>query len=164
MKQTVATTTIFKAVLVFTFLFAGFLAIAIVYNRAYKMKNESISVIEKYEGATPRAIGIINNYLSNNGYTTKGNCKDGEYGVKNLNSTDIEQVTNNNEKYYYCISYYCATTSCSINSNLTPNGNKIFYKYKLFFKFNLPFLGELFTFEVTGETKGISLYSENQKL
>ena len=162
MKTTVSTSTVFKAVILFTLLFASFLAIAIVYNKAYKMKNEAISIIEKYEGATSKTIGLINNYLYNNNYKTKGNCENGDYGVTDLNSNKLESVKSG-EKYYYCISSYCATKGCQINSTDT-NGNKIFFKYKLFFKFNLPFFGDIFTFSITGETKGIRLYSENQKL
>ena len=67
------------------------------------------------------------------------------------------------QRYYYCASYTCATRGCSITSE-ESNGNKIYYNVKIFFKFNLPYLGELFTFDVTGETKGIILYSEMQKL
>ena len=33
-----------------------------------------------------------------------------------------------------------------------------------YFKFNLPFIGDLLTFKITGETKGINYYSANQKL
>ena len=74
MKQATTTSTMFKAILAFTILFAAFLAIAIVYNKAYKMKNEIISIAEKYEGFNPTAVRIVNNYLKNNGYRTTGNC------------------------------------------------------------------------------------------
>ena len=39
MKSTVTTSETFKYILVFTFLFAAFLALAITYNRVYKLKN-----------------------------------------------------------------------------------------------------------------------------
>ena len=159
MRQAVSTSTIFKAILAFTFLFSGFLAIAIVYNKAYKMKNEAISILEKYEGTNDTSIKIINNYLKNNGYSTKGKCNSAnEYGIKDLNDNSFEKAQGNTE-YYYCISYNCTNDVCNINS-----GGKIYYHYRLFFKFNLPFFGELFTFDVTGESKGIKLYSDKQIL
>ena len=50
MRESIGTQTIFKAVLIFTFLFSGFIAVAITYNKAYKIKNEVINILEKYEG------------------------------------------------------------------------------------------------------------------
>ena len=138
MKETIATTTIFKAILAFTILFSGFLAVAITYNRVYKLKNETISIIEKYEGISSKSIKIINNYLSNSGYDTLGNCEEREYGVADLSNDDYELAVEN-KKYYYCLNYYCKTDRCKIDDPKTPNGNEIFYNTKLFFKFNLPF-------------------------
>ena len=48
MKNAVTTSEIFKYILLFTFLFAAFLALAITYNRVFKIKNEAISILEKY--------------------------------------------------------------------------------------------------------------------
>jgi len=164
MKQTIATTTIFKAVLAFTIIFSAFLVMAIAYNKAFKLKNESLSIIEKYEGVTlgtggsVKSIKLINNYLSNSGYTTKGNCETGEFGVPDLNNAKYE-IAIANKKYYYCLKSYCKNGICAISNN-----NKIFYKITFFYKFNLPFLGELVTFKITGETKQIQLYSTNQIL
>ncbi len=158
MKQAVGTTSIFKAVLAFTFIFSGFLAITIVYNKVFKMKNEILSILERYEGATTDTIGIINNYLENNGYTTKGNCADGEYGIGDLSSKKLEKVTGN-KQYYYCLSD-CTSNNCSVKTS----GNKIYYSLRLFFKFNLPFVGDIFTFNINGQTKAIKYYTTKQKL
>ena len=168
MKNTVTTSEIFKYILLFTFLFAAFLALAITYNRVFKLKNETISIIEEYEGVSNISLNIINNYLNNNGYSTKGQCELNEYGIKNLDSMDPELVTNTNEKYMYCLKYYCDPDSqCRVGGESNPNApnnNYIYYNVKLFFKFNLPFIGELFTFKISGETKGIKYYSVNQRL
>lgn len=158
MKQSMMTSTIFKVVLVFTLLFSAFLALAITYNKIYKLKNETLLIMEKYEGLSNKSVQIINNYLKNTGYNTRGKCESGEYGVSDLNNSKIESVRTN-EKYYYCISYSCSKIGCKINDN-----NSIFYNIKLFYKFNLPFLGEIFTFNITGQTKDIKLYSDNQKI
>lgn len=157
MKQAVATTTVFKAVLAFTILFSAFLAVAITYNKVYKLKNETISILEKYEGVNDISIKIINNYLYNSGYNTKGNCEAGEYGVVDLKNNTYE-LAQNNKQYYYCLNYFCTEDICKLNKN------EIFYKTKLFFKFNIPFLGELAVFKITGDTKGIKYYDVNQKL
>ena len=155
MKSSVTTSETFKYILVFTFLFAAFLALAITYNRVYKLKNESISVFEKYEGVTAKSLNIVNNYLKNNGYNTKGQCEVGEYGIIDLNSNIYQKVNNANDKYYYCLSDYIVKDD---------NYDKIYYQIKVFYKFNLPFLGELFTFTIKGETKGIKYYDSKQRL
>ena len=150
MREAIGTQTVFKTILIFTFLFSGFIAVAITYNKAYKIKNEVIDILEKYEGANNQSLSIINNYLVNNGYVAKNNCETGEYGVLDLNNPRYE-LSVSNKMYYYCL-------SSEIKSN------QIFYNVKLFSRFNLPFIGDLFYFRITGETKGIKFYSENQRL
>ena len=124
MKQSVTTTQVFRYILLFTFLFAMFLALAITYNKVYKMKNESISIIEKYEGVIKgkKSLEIINNYLKNNGYNTKGHCESGDYGVKDLDNPSYE-LANSKENYFYCL-----------NNNIVKgeNGYKIYYNIRLF--------------------------------
>lgn len=155
MKSTVTTTETFKYVLLFTFLFSAFLALAITYNRVFKQKNEIITIIEKYEGISDNSLKIINKYLITTNYSTTGECQVDDYGVKDLNSIDLEKVTDSKEKYLYCLSDKVVTNE---------NADKIYYNIKLFYKFNLPFIGELFTFRITGETKPIKYYSNEQRL
>jgi len=161
MRETVGATSLFKYVLAFTFLFAGFLAVAIKYNKVFKLKNETTSIIEKYEGVNSTSIGIINNYLSNNGYSTKGNCETNEYGVNDLSSSNLKKVSNTNEEFYYCLKSFCDKKSNRCNMN---DYDQVFYSVKLFFKFDLPLIGELTNFKIIGDTKSIKLYSENQIL
>ena len=151
MREASASSTIFRLILAFTLLFAGFLSVAIVYNRAYRLKNGSLAIIEKYEGINDTSLKIINNYLKSSGYTTKGKCDSGEFGVKNLDNEEYEKVEDANQEYCYCLS--------SKISN-----KQIFYKIKLFFKFNLPIIGDLTTFKIVGDTKSIKLYNDKQKL
>ncbi len=141
MREAIGTETIFKAVLVFTLIFAAFVAVAITYNKAYKMKNETMFILEKYEGINDNSLRIINNYLRNNGYKTKGICDAGDYGINSLEETSYVTASGS-DSFYYC---------------LKPNekSGKTFITIKVFFRFSLPFFGDLFTFKVTGETKGI---------
>ena len=149
MKDTAASSTIFKIVLAFTFIFAAFLSVAIVYNRAFRLKNGSLAIIEKYEGNVNKSVQLINNYLKNSGYKTKGKCDSGEYGVTNLDNTTLSAGSKSNS--YYCLSQECSSKTCK-------------YYIKLFFKFELPFIGEIFTYKVTGKSKNINYYNNQQKL
>lgn len=151
MRESIGASTTFKAALIFTLIFAGFLSLAITYNRAFKLKNESLAIIEKYEGIsnqgpTMKTVDIVNNYLYQSGYRAKGKCETGEFGVSDLVNGYLEKV-NTDKQYYYCVS-----TKGKENA---PEGKQIFYNFKLFFKFNLPVFGELMNFKVSGKTKGI---------
>ena len=52
MRESVGSTWLFGIVLAFTLIFSGFLVLALSYSKAYKLKNEVTSMIEKYEGLT----------------------------------------------------------------------------------------------------------------
>ena len=153
MREGISLTTIFRAIIIFTFLFTIFIALAISYNKAYKIKNETLSIIEKYEGITDKSLQIINNYLDKSGYNIKNSCQDGEFGVASLDSVILDEVSASsaNRNYYYCLSE-------------TLEGNKIHYNIRIFYKFNLPYIGDLLTFSINGETKDIKYYDEMQRL
>lgn len=160
MRQAIGTTTTFKAAFIFTIIFSAFLALAITYNKVFRIKNESIAIIEKYEGVSSKSLQIINNYLINSGYAGQGVCKDGSYGVRDLNTNRVEKAITN-RKYYYCLTNTC-TESCKKIS--LRNNNKIMYNIELFYKFNLPVIGDIFNYKISGKTKGIKFYDEKQLL
>ena len=132
----------------FTFIFAAFLALSINYSKAFRVKNEVLSMIEKGEGVTSNTRKTIARYLVNNNYSTKGKCKGYSYGidVKGINNYSITE--NPSGKYSLCVSKV---------KSVGPNfSNRAFYEVKLFFKFNLPVLGDFATFSVKGQTKDIA--------
>ena len=150
---------LYGMVMVFTLLFAAFLALALTYAKAYRIKNEMTAIIEKYQGITTNdslsgmgSVSIINNYLRNNGHDTKGHCPDGSYGVTDLDSTVLEK-TSSSQKYRYCISY---------EKNEFENCTYIF-KVRVFYDFNLPLLGQVRKFNVSGQTNELYIAYMNGK-
>lgn len=164
MRDAVGSTWIFSLVISFTLIFAGFLVLALAYSKAYKLKNEMISIFEKYEGFTKTAytinqenesynqrlgsIGIVNQYLNNSGYKSKGVCEIGDYGASDLSDIDgaltyITSESDAKEKYYYCI-----TVGETVGCNTT-------LKVKVFYDFNLPIFGQLKKYSITGQTREI---------
>ncbi len=149
MRQTIGTTWVLQLVIVFMLIFVAFLALSINYTKAFQMKNELLGMIEKYEGVTNGdngSISLINNYLRFNNYTTNGGCQIGEYGVRNLNENTLTPITqsNQNQNYYYCVSKIDASTE-TLNQRAR-------YRIRIFFKFGLPVIGDIFTFSVEGTT------------
>ena len=147
MREAIGGTWLTQLVIVIMFIFVAFLALSINYSKAFRVKNEVLSIIEKKEGITQ--INNANKFLANNGYNTVGKCEVGSYGflINNVTATLIDN-SNKNNKYNYCIS-----KTKSITTNFP---NRSYYKVKLFFKFNLPIVGDVYTFKVDGETKDIT--------
>ncbi len=150
MRESIGSTWILQLVIVFMLIFVAFLALSINYTKAFKIKNELISIIEKYEGATTDeqgSISIINNYLVYQGYHTMSSCEEGSYGVKNLNSTSIDEAQAGT-KYYYCIR--------KMDTSNYSFPDRAYYEVEVFFQFNLPVVGDIFTFRAGGKTVDIN--------
>ncbi len=157
MREAIGGTWITQLIIIFMLVFVAFLALALNYTKAFKVKNEILTIIEKREGITTgenSTIALINNYLKNNAYRVQKNCEVGSYGVASLDSPTITEVRNKSVKYYYCISKMKSPTSNYPTNN--NNKGKVFYKVDIFFYFNLPVLGDLFTFDISGSTNNIA--------
>ena len=143
MREAVGTTWIFQLVIVFILIFAAYLALTINYSKAFKVKDEALTIIEKYEGISSEAIRTVNNYLISSAYRETGSCPSGYRGIKDLNSTSLTDVTPNG-KYYWCV--------YKITGYNTTYPKKSYYKVRMFFKFNLPVLGNMAVYNVDGQT------------
>ena len=154
MREATGTTWIFGLVLSFTLIFSGFLVLAISYSKAYKLKNEMTSIIEKYEGITynpsnklDSSINIINSYLTNSNYTAKGHCIKSESPNKTYGAISLDgslSIVNDSKEYYYCIT-----------EKKNKTNNTTIYEITLFYDFNLPVFGHLRQFSITGQTNEI---------
>lgn len=165
MKHTISGTWVFMLVILFTLIFAAYIALTINYSRSFKVKNEVLSLIEKNEGFTSNGVKLINGYLTQAGYKTMGSCHMQEgvvvYGAKSIEPnvniyTAFERVTNPGEKYYYCFSKYTNYHSYF--------KTRAYYKINLFFRFDIPVLGNLHTFDVEGQTSEIDATYDSANL
>ncbi len=150
MRQAIGTTWIMQLVIIFMLIFVAFLALTINFTKAFKIKNELITMIEKYEGLSSGdegSISLINNYLRYNNYSVRGYCDDNEYGMVNLETGTMESA-DPKEKYYYCVS---KTDTSTVN---LPDRAR--YNIRIFFHFSLPIIGDIFTFSSDGSTIDIN--------
>ena len=72
MKQSIGATWITGLVVSFMLIFVSFLSLSVNYNKVFRIKNEALTIIEKYEGAKDgegSSIQILNNYLLYNNYS-----------------------------------------------------------------------------------------------
>ena len=150
MREAIGGTWITQLVIVFMLIFVAFLALSLNYTKAFKVRNQLMTIIEQQEGVTSGddgSIALMNNYLKGNGYGVMRTCALDSYGVTNLNSSAVELVTNDKKRYYYCIR--------KIEAPSSNHEGKVYYKVNIFFHFNLPVLGDIFTFSVNGSTGDI---------
>ena len=152
MKKSMGGTWITQLVIIFMFLFVAFLALSINYSKAYRVKNQTLSIIEKRQGLNPDTVRYINSYLRSSGYNMKGYCGSdlkNVYGISSLEDSKSNTLVpaKRGVKYYYCL-YKKDASSQNFK-------RKASYGITLFFKFNLPVIGEIHTFDVDGETKDI---------
>ncbi len=157
MREAIGGTWLTQLVIIFMLLFVAFLALSLNYTKAFKMKNEVLTIIEKYEGLTDKengSIQIINNYLKNNNYRVTKRCPEGSYGVRSLDSATLTEVTKENKNnYYYCVTKM--SKSVMANGENYKEEGQVYYKVNLFLYFNLPILGDIFKFDVNGSTGNI---------
>ena len=151
MRQAIGSTWVMQLVIIFMLIFVAFLALTINFTKAFKIKNELVTMIEKYEGigyGDTGAMKIINHYLEYNNYTVRGSCEEGiETGILDLHNNTSE-VAESGKKYFYCVK------KISTGRDSLPDRAK--YQIRIFFHFSIPVIGDIFTFSVEGTTIDIA--------
>lgn len=141
MREAIGGTWLFGLVITFIVLFASFLAVSINYSKAFNVKNNIVDLISKYEGNNCGARKKIGTYLKDVGYLVPGKCEAG-YDGYNLDGSKV----NSNSKAYYCV---------SSDENVGTVLTKKYYRVLVFFRIDLPMIGDLTTFKIKGETESI---------
>lgn len=141
MREAIGGTWLFGLVLTFIVFFASFLAVSINYSKAFNVKNNIVDLIGKYEGNNKCARQKIGEYLKDVGYLVIGTCPSG-YKPYNLEG---EKISSSNK------GYYCLASEETTNTVV----DKKYYRIVVFFKLDLPMVGDLTTFRIKGETEAI---------
>lgn len=187
MKNSISNVWLMALVILFIMTFVGFLAVTISYSSAFKVRNEVLTIIEKHKGITDKApksasndkipghggeslyvepgtLQAINAYLVGSAYKIKGGCeiKNSDngpwYGIKTLDfssKVNPEQVTSNKTRYFYCVTKHRSV----YRGDHLLNAN--YYEIRVFFKLELPVLGDIFTFRIEGTTNDIYQSDDN---
>lgn len=145
MRESIGGAWIFSIVIVFIVIFISYLAVSINYAKAFRVKNSIVLKIEQNEGLSSNAQDEIKTYLDNNGYYVYGECDKDEVG--------IQKMSGSNNKYRFCVRKNVDDTNQTFV--------KTYYRVKVFFRIDLPVIGSLLTFPVTGETKAVYFANDN---
>lgn len=140
MRESYSSAWLYGLVVVFISFFSAFMIMMLNVMEVQSAKTELMSIIEKYDGFTTTSRTIIDNYLKGIGYTTTGSCPSDYYAVTALDGTTALTLGG---KGYYCV-----------NSDPTSfeSGKNVKYNIILFYRFNLPMVGEIYSFQINGQT------------
>lgn len=120
-----------KILLIFLGIYVAFMAVALNYAKAFKVKNYIINVVEQYEGVYDEPISVIDNYINGIGYNP------------NLVQKDLsDKQCLNDSSNAYCIEILS-----------TDKNRGTVYKVTTYMLFELPFFGLRLPVEITGETR-----------
>lgn len=158
MRESIGGAWLFGIVIVFIFLFAGFLAYSVSYAKAFSTKNKIISLIEESESysvfndtngvdirtATESQLdtsteGKIFSYMRNIGYNYTANI-----------NCDNDEIA----KQGYCIKAICH----SVEDTQGYNG---YYRVKTFMVFEIPILSLPVRIPISGETRELKINIES---
>jgi len=170
MRESIAGIWLYGIIFAFVLMFAGYLAVSVKYSEAFKIKNDMLWIIESHNGlginsgtvASTFHSGVqlrgkfggmngINVYLQGAHYDAKGYCpnEDGWYGVKDLGyDKNYAEKAKKSTRYFWCF------------KKNKINGSS-YYGIRIFFKFNLPVVGDIVTFHIDGTTIPITITKDS---
>ena len=153
MRESIGVLSIFSIVMTFIVLFVSYLAVSINYANAFRVKNNLISAIENREGIANTDVDVLNDLLVNQRYDTFGKCPTlNDLGGEWLSATRM-LIGEYNGKARACIYKREVSSSGGLGSNVKcPIA---YYKVIVFFKMDLPVLGDLLSLPVKGDTRGV---------
>ena len=151
MREAVGSYFLTGLVVTFIVLFTGYLCLSINMNKAYKVKNEIINIIQKNNGLDEDALDQIQDYMTKVGYRTTGSCDAGEqtswegYGISGHSATTRKSV--------FCIRQVISEAQGGNDYTKEQFPETAYYQVKVFFAVDLPVVRQLFTFGLKGSTK-----------
>lgn len=135
MRESINNSMIFTWVMTFVAIIMTFLIGSMGYSKAYKIRNNIISIIEKHDGYTTKAKEDINVLLQKIGYRHSS--------MKGCEIIDgFNLLTDSSTLYRYCV-----------YENSSSKGS--YYKVVVYMYFDVPFVEAMMEFPVSGESKVI---------
>ena len=152
MRESIGILSLTNIVIFFILVFTGYLCITLNQTKAYNVKNQVISIIQKNGGINQEAIIEIQEYMSEVGYRSTGKCDSEDISsVTNYAITQREGLQINGQKGMICIARH------NINDNLPDTTGQFpkaaYYDIKVFFALDMPIINSVFNFNLKGSTR-----------
>ena len=150
MKTAIGGTWILGLVMVFMLIFVSYLAVSLNYSRAFQLNSGVISILERQEGHCGATPGLIQEYLLGRGYTLmvrEGSCtRRGRCYPEGASGC------------LYCLAGPFPVRLYDERGEAVQVANPVnvgYFRVTLFFRFDLPIIGNVFTFPVSSRTRPI---------
>lgn len=137
----------------------AFVAISLNYSNAYRMKSEMVNAIEQYNGINGNTVQKLDSIANSYGYRTAKKCAKKD-GIDVIGVKDGYVTKNPTDAQNYCI---YRTASAQLCNSVYTCETRYTYGIDVFFTFDLPLFGNVFTFTVNGETNEL-LYPDEAYL
>lgn len=152
MRESIGILSLTNIVIFFILVFTGYLCITLNQTKAYNVKNQVISIIQKNGGINQEAVTEIQEYMSEVGYRSTGKCDSEDISsVTNYAITQREGLQINGQKGMICIARH------NINDNLPDTTGQFpkaaYYDIKVFFALDMPIINSVFNFNLKGSTR-----------
>ncbi len=154
MKEAIGGVFTIQIILFFIILVNGYLAFSVNYTKAFRVKNEILSLIEQHEGLTEDAKTSIHNYLNRVNYR----IPDSYFRVLQRDGYYCETGEG------YCVKVFAALADSGINQ--TYKGS--YYSVVTFVNVDIPIINKILPLtgilQVKGETKMIYSSGNNSEI
>ncbi len=148
MREAIGGLGLFQIVIFFLALFSGYLCLSVNSSKAYKVKDEIINIIEKHNGIEESAIKEIQTYLTKVGYRSTGNCESGvERGYSANGRASISRGA------LFCIKEVSVHKYDKDNVDSLQLPERSYFAVRVFFKLDLPIFGDVFAYDLKGDTR-----------
>ena len=157
MRESIGTVSLLNFIIFFIFLIFAFLMGTFSYYKAYRVNNDIVASIEKYEGHNKFAKDEINEKLNSLGYTrvefkcpNRGSSKILKAGKKN-NTTNVDGIS------WYCVYEINDTVAYKDTSNKIPSETDVYHSYEVttIITFKFPVVEQLLKLHVSARTSRI---------
>lgn len=168
MKEALGGISLFQIVIVFILLFTAVMCLTINHSKAFAVKDEIITIIEKenLSSSNNASSGILSDqvindildYLNESGYRITDECPDTTWvgydrtgNIVNDNASFCIKANNVADAYYKDIQEKCKGNKCTVTSGDYPN--MYYYEIVLFYQLDIPIIGDAWNFRIYGSTK-----------
>ncbi len=161
MKEAIGGTWLIQIVMIFIFLFTGFMCLSINRSKAFNVKDQMIQTIQSYNGidlsssyqeGSTGALADIVSYITNNSYRTTGVMPDSEEDgfIYHCFTRDGKETS---EKPVFCIAEVSVKNDANGDFASVELPEMVYYHVVVFYQLDIPVLHDLFNFKVEGDTK-----------
>lgn len=145
MKEAIGGSWLLMIVILFVIVFACFISVSVNWSKCYKVKDNILFLIEKNRGMNSKTLVDINEYLSDVGYRSTGECPPNSCWYP-FNYSRSQSATPAN----FCVSKNV------VSSTALGHPVSAYYSVRVFFRLDMPIISNLIKLNIDGETSVIT--------